>query len=45
MLNQGIDHDTIASVVGTSPQTIRDVYDRGDELDRLDRTAQGWFGE
>ena len=42
MLNQGHDHDTVAHIVGTSPQTIRNVYDRGDEWDRLSRTAQKW---
>ena len=45
MLDDGKDHETIASVVGTSPKTIRDVYDRADKHDRFDRTAQGWLPE
>lgn len=42
MLNKGWSHDDVAHMVGTSPQTIRDVYDRGDEFDRLHRVAQVW---
>lgn len=39
MLNSGIPIKSIARTVGTSPQTIRDTYDRADEWDRMDRIA------
>lgn len=45
MLDDGKDHETIASVVGTSPKTIWDVYDRADKHDRFDRTGRGWLPE
>jgi len=36
------DHGTVASIVGTSPDTLRDVYDRADEYRRMNRIADDW---
>jgi|GEM_PF-3186712 len=37
------DHSTVAHVVGTSPDTLRNVYDRADEYRRMNRVAGDWL--
>lgn len=36
-------HSTVARIVGTSPDTLRDVYDRADEYRRMNRVASDWI--
>jgi hypothetical protein len=36
-------HSTVANIVGTSPDTLRDVYDRADEYRRMNRVADDWL--
>lgn len=36
-------HSTVARIVGTSPDTLRDVYDRADEYRRMNRVAGDWL--
>lgn len=36
-------HSTVASIVGTSPDTLREVYDRADEYRRMNRVADDWL--
>lgn len=38
-------HSTVAGVVGTSPDTLRDVYDRADEYRRMNRIADDWLSD
>lgn len=37
------DHSTVARIVGTSPDTLRNVYDRANDIRRLNRTASAWL--
>ena len=36
-------HSTVARIVGTSPDTLRDVYDRADEYRRMSRVSGDWL--
>lgn len=40
MANEHRPWDAISQLVGTSPNVLREVYDRGDEYDKLDRVAE-----
>jgi len=38
-------HPTVSRIVGTSPGTLRDVYDRADEYRRMNRVAGEWLSD
>jgi len=38
-------HATVARIVGTSPDTLRDVYDRAGEYRRMNRVAGDWLSD
>jgi len=37
------DHSTVSRIVGTSPDTLREVYDRADEYRRMGRITDDWL--
>lgn len=43
MINEGVDFETISHVVGTRPSTLRDVYDRRTEEERMNQIADTWI--
>jgi hypothetical protein len=39
------DHATVARIVGTSTDTIRDVYDSAGDIRRMNRVAGDWLSD